>query len=182
MSLAGTERPVVAFMRCGWTAYEVVRPMISRMRAGGLVVFFCVSVVLVPGETFGRGGSFGGRGFAGRSVPIGSRFRPPTLRPQAQLHRPGFKGPLRHRFGYGFFPLPGFGGGYYGPGYGAPNYVVPYDQPAETVPEITGAIPTPGSVSGGFRPVIVYRPGCQTQTVTVPSEDGDDRSINIVRC
>ena len=153
------------------------------MRAGILVVFFCVSVVLVPGETFGRGGGLGGRGFVGRSVSIGSGFHPPALRSQAQVHlrRPDFS-PFRHRFGYGFFPLTGFGGGYYGPGYGAPDFVEAYDQPAEAEPETTGAIPIPGLIPGGLRPVIVYRPGCQTQTVTVPSEDGDDRSINIVRC
>jgi hypothetical protein len=171
-------------MRCGWTAYEVVRPMIGRMGAGGLVVFFCVSVVLAPGETFGRDGGFGGRGFAGRSVPIGSGFRPPAQQPQAQLHphEPGFGGPLRHHFGYGFFPLTGFGGRHYGLGYGAPDYVKSYDEPAQAEPETTDAIPTPGPAPGDFRPVMVYRPGCQTQTVTVPWEDGDDRSINIVRC
>jgi hypothetical protein len=158
--------------------------MISRMRAGGLVVFFCASMVLVPGETFGRGGGFGARGFAGRSGSIGSGFHPPALRLQAQLHprQPGFGGAPRHRFGYGFFPLTGFGGGYYGPGYGAPDFFEPYDQPADAEPEITGAIPTPGPFPGGFGPAIVYRPGCQTQTVTVPTKDGNDRSINIVRC
>ena len=149
------------------------------MRAGGLVVFFCVSVVLAPDKTFGRGGGGGGRGFAGRSVPIGSGFHPPAQRPQLHLHQPGFGGPPRHRFGYGFVPLTGFGGGL---DYGAPDYVKPYDQPAEAEPETTGAILTPGSAPSGFRPVMVYRPGCQTQTVTVPWEDGDDRSINIVRC
>ena len=97
----------------------------------------------------------------------------------ALLHQPGFGGPPRHRFGYGFVPLTGFGGGL---DYGAPDYVKPYDQPAEAEPETTGAILTPGSAPSGFRPVMVYRPGCQTQTVTVPWEDGDDRSINIVRC
>jgi hypothetical protein len=149
--------------------YEVVRPMISRMRAGGLVVFFCVSVVLVPGETFG--GGFGGRGFVGQPVSIGSGFHQPR--------RFGFGGPLRHRLGYGLFPLTEFGGEYYSPGYGAPNFVEPYHQPAEAELETTGTIP------GSFRPVIVYRlyrPGCQTQTVTVPSEHGGNRSINIVRC
>lgn len=154
------------------------------MRAGSLVLCFCVSVVLVPGETFGRGGSVGGSGFAGRPAAFGSRFHPPALRPQARLqpHQPGFGGPLRHRFGYGFLPLTGYGGGFYAPGY-APDYVEPYvEQPAEGEPETTGAIPSPGPVRGGFGPVIVYRPGCQTQTVTVPSGEGGDRSINIVRC
>src|SRR3984893_17596181 len=112
---------MVAFMRCGWTAYEVLRPMISRMSAGGLVVFFCVSVVLAPGETFGRDGGFGGTGFAGRSGPIGSGVHPQALYP----HEPGFGGPLRHHFGYGFFPLTGFGGRHYGLGYGASDYVKP---------------------------------------------------------
>jgi hypothetical protein len=157
--------------------------MISRMRAGGLVVFFCVSVVLMPGETFGRGGGLGGTVFAGRSVSIGSGFHPQALRSLAQLHphQPGFGGPLRHRFGYGFVPL-GFSGGYYSPAYGAPGFVEPHNQPAEAEPDTTGAIQIPGRVPGGFTPVIVYRPGCQTQTVIVPSEVSGKRSINITRC
>jgi hypothetical protein len=30
--------------------------------------------------------------------------------------------------------------------------------------------------------VFLYRRGCLTQTVTVPSESGGKRAINIVRC
>jgi hypothetical protein len=31
-------------------------------------------------------------------------------------------------------------------------------------------------------PVVVYYPGCDTQTVTVLGEDGKEHSVNIVRC
>jgi hypothetical protein len=170
-------------MRCGWAAYEVVRPMISRVRAGGLVAIFCVGVVLVPGETFGRGGSVGGRSFAVRS--FGSGFRPPALRQQAQLHphHQGF-GPQRRRLGFGFYPFAGYGGGYYDSGYGPFDYVEPSGQPVAAEPETTGAIPPPPYPypGAGLRPLMAYRPGCTTQTVTVPSETGGESSINIVRC
>jgi hypothetical protein len=147
---------------------------ISQMRAGTLVVVFCVSVVLLPAETFGRSGGFGG-GF--RS--FGPGFHPPALRPQAR-HESEFGGAHRRRFGYGFLPLTGFGYGDYGPGYGSFDYVPPQDQsvPSET----TGAISIPGRVPRYFTPYVPYRSGCPSETVTVPSEDGGERSINIMRC
>jgi hypothetical protein len=163
--------------------------MINRMRAGGLIVVLCMSVVLVPNETFGRGGGLGGRGFAGRSVSIGSGFHRPVPRPQALLHRYkfGFRAPLRRQFGFGF-PL-AVGGGFgvpqavpggslsYGSDNGPAGYSDRYFRPSNAEPDtITGAVPV------GINPVIVYRPGCSTQTVTFPSEDGEESTINIVRC
>ena len=168
--------------------------MISRMCAGGLVVFFCVSVVLAPGETFGRGGGAAAEGDSRdgrfRSVRASIRRRSGRRRScirtspasaarcaspasaarcasPASAARCASPASAARCFGYGFVPLTGFGGGL---DYGAPDYVKPYDQPAEAEPETRGAILTPGSAPSGFRPVMVYRPGCQTQTVTVPWE------------
>ena len=155
------------------------------MCAGGLVVFFCVSVVLAPGETFGRGGGAAAEGDSrdGRFRSVRASIRRRSGRRRSCIRTSPASGAspasAARCFGYGFVPLTGFGGGL---DYGAPDYVKPYDQPAEAEPETTGAILTPGSAPSGFRPVMVYRPGCQTQTVTVPGKDGDDRSINIVRC
>jgi hypothetical protein len=57
------------------------------------------------------------------------------------------------------------------------DYVDPYDQASSADPDmITGAVPD------GVNPVVVHRQGCRSQTMTVPSETGGERSINIVRC
>jgi len=52
-------------------------------------------------------------------------------------------------------------------GFGEPDY-------GSNEPDIvTGSVPVR---------MIPYRPGCSTETVTVPAEDGGESSINIVRC
>jgi hypothetical protein len=157
--------------------------MISRIRAGGLAVVFCVSAVLVAGDAFARGGGFGARGFAGRSA---FGFHGPTLRPQAQFHAHlgGFGLPLRRHLGLGFIPLTGFGGGYY-PGFAPPEYAVPSEPSVEIERDITGAIATPMPLRGAYRlplPFIPLIPGCPTQTVTVPAKDGGETTIDIMRC
>jgi hypothetical protein len=157
--------------------------MISRMRAGGLVVVFCVGVVLVPGDAFARGGGFGARGLTGRSAAFG--VHAPTLR-QAQFHA-GLRGigvPLRRHLGLGFFPLTGFGGAYY-PGFAPPEYAVPSDRTVEVERDITGAIPPLLPLREAFRPPLPFIPlvpGCPAQTVTVPAKDGGETTIDIMRC
>jgi hypothetical protein len=50
-------------------------------------------------------------------------------------------------------------------------------QPSYVEPEIvTGAIPPRAY------PILPFRPGCDTQAVTIPAENGEERSLNIVRC
>jgi len=94
---------------------------------------------------------------------------------------------LRHRSQFGFgFPLTVPGGvfsygTYYDPShatYPDPKvYVDRHYPPLFAEPNtVTGSIPA------GVNPVVVYRPGCDSQTVTFPSEDGGERSINILRC
>ena len=155
--------------------------MISRMRAGGLAIVFCVSVVLVPGDACARGGGFGGRGFAGRSAAFG--FHSLAFGPRAQLHAhaPGFGVPLRRHSGSGFLPLTGFGGGYY-PGFAPPEYAVPFNRPVEVERDITGAIPTAGPIREILVPLFPLRPGCPKQTVTLPAADGGETTIDIMRC
>jgi hypothetical protein len=172
------------------TAYEVVRRMISRKCAGRLAMFLCASVVLMPGETLGRGGGgFGGRGFGGRTVPIASHFHPPVRQPQEQSlpHQLGFSARSRQRFGYGFLPFAGYGD--YGPAFGMPGYAVGPGYAIESLGEpvlpetdTTSAMPIPDLFPGRFRPFPIYHQGCQTQTSTFPVGIGDTRSINIVRC
>jgi hypothetical protein len=144
--------------------------------------------------------SFGGRagGLTGRvSMPSGYRSpaspsttqeSPRTIPSPPHEHQLGFGSPSRHERGFGV-PLFLPGGSFaYGPYYGGagqfPYYgPVPFGdagQYSDQLPYserdyVTGAIP------GSVNPFVIYRPGCRTQTVTVPSE-GDERAINIVRC
>jgi hypothetical protein len=145
---------------------QMVHAMISRIHAAGFVAMLCLGLVLAPDEAFARGG-FGGRSFA-----FSPGFHPSALRTPFLAHRRfGFER-LRRHDGLGV-PLTVLGG----VGYGPSDHVDPYFQPTDAEPDIvTGAIP------GGGNPVFLYRRGCLTQTVTVPSESGGKRAINIVRC
>src|SRR5260370_34891699 len=66
-------------------------------------------------------------------------------------------------------------------GYGSD---VPYDYPSEyAVPyEQQYGYPSADGFSERSRPVVFYQPGCRTDTQTVPSETGDERTINVTRC
>jgi len=144
----------------------MVHAMITRVYAAGLVAMLCLGSVLAPDEAFARGG------FGGRSFGLSPGFHAPALRTPFLAHRRiGFER-LRRHDGLGV-PLTVLGGAAYGPS----DYVDPYFRPADAEPDIV-----PGALPGGGNPVFVYRRGCRTQTVTVPSEDGGDRAINITRC
>ena len=145
---------------------KMVHTMITRVYGVGLAAVLCLGSMLASDAAFARSGGFGGRSFA-----FSSGFPPSALRSASPLHRRFGFAPLLRRDGLA--PLTVLGGGLYGPS----DYVDPNYQPAYAEPEVvTGAIP------GGGYPVFVYRRGCHTQTVTVPSEDGGERTINIVRC
>ena len=146
----------------------MVHAMITRVYAAGLVAVLCFGSVFAPNEAFARFGGFGGRSFA-----FSSGFHAPALRTPFLAHRRAF-GFDRLRRQAGLVPLTVLGGSAL---YGPSDYIDPYLQPLAVEQDIvTGAIP------GGGNPVFVYRRGCRTQTVTVPSEDGGDRAINITRC
>jgi hypothetical protein len=161
----------------------MVRPMISRKRTGGVVAFCvsCVSVALVSGDAFARGGGFGGHGFTGRSAAFGVHSSAFRSHAQFHAHAFGFGNALRRRAGLGFFPLTGFGGAYF-PGFAPPEYAVPSERPVEVEREITGAIPVPGPVREILVPLFPLRPGCPAETVTVPAANGGERTIDIMRC
>jgi hypothetical protein len=139
--------------------YGMVRPMISRIYAAGLVTIVGLGLILAPNETFGRSG-------VGRSTLRATVHASPlTLRSQLHSHRFGFGVPLI--MPDGSFPYD----------YEPSDYADPYDKASSADPDmITGAIPD------GINPVIAHRTGCRSQTVTVPSETGGERSINIMRC
>jgi hypothetical protein len=156
----------------------MVCPMLIRRYAAGLVVTMGVILTLVPNQAFGRSGG----GFGGRSFAIAPAFRAPVVRPSLGFHSPALRNSLlwhRHRFGFGA-PLTGPIGSYYGdagyPYYGDAGYGGPYYQPS-----YDGAV---SEVASGFTPPVAHRRGCESQTVTVPAEHGEKRSVdvNIVRC
>ena len=164
---------------------RMVRPMISRMSAAGLASALSLGLMLASTETFGRGGGFGGRSFS----------------PSQGAHMHGFRAPghvfahvarWRRQFGFGV-PLfaPGaflHGYGTFVNGYDAPGFLPPVAPPPYVEPEVTtGIIPGGPAVYGGAYPFPIHRRGCQTETVTVPLEDSENKgevesSINIVRC
>jgi hypothetical protein len=158
----------------------MVCPMPMRMYAAGLAVIAAVSSVVVPDQAFGRSGGFGGRSFSiarGFRSPVLQRplvFRSPALRQSLFLHR--------HRFGFGA-PLTGPIGPYYD-GWDSmdPSYqsaMGPYDQSSYVYRD--GAA---GEIPSGFNPPVVRHRGCESESVTVPSEHGGKRTVNvnIVRC
>jgi len=156
----------------------MVRPMISRTYAAGFVVVLTAGLMLVPNETFGRSGGGGARSF-----PFASVFRPSPLRPTVHAARRIEPNLLRRREdGFGVRPvwMGGFGvplavpGGSftYDPDYNPGNVGEPYYR-ADEPDIVTGSVPMR---------MIPYRPGCRTETVTVPAESGGESSINIVRC
>ena len=155
----------------------MVCPMLMRIYAAGLAVIAAVSFTLVPNQAFGRAGGFGGRslsiapGFRSSAFQRPLGFRTPALHHSLFLHR--------HRFGFGA-PLTGPLGPYYdGWGYTDPYYQSSYAYPDGPYPG--GAV---AEIPSGFSPPVVRHRGCESESVTVPSERGGKRSVNvnILRC
>jgi len=150
---------------------RMVRPMISRTYAAGFVVILGLGSMLAPTETFGRSA-----GFVVRPFPTASGFRPAALRAPANVS-PRTARTLPHRHPFGFrvpliVPDDAFS---YGTYYDASDYIGAYYQPwYADWDTVTGSIPD--------GPLVAHRPGCRSQTVTVPSEGGGERPINVVRC
>ena len=151
--------------------------MLMRIYAAGLAVIVAFSFALVPNQAFGRSGGFGGRSFSiapGFRSPAFQRplgFRSPALNHSLFLHR--------NRFGFGA-PLTGPLGSYYD-GWGNTD---PYYQSSYPYPEGAYAGGAVAEIPTGFSPPVARHRGCETESVTVPSEHDGKRSVNvnIVRC
>jgi hypothetical protein len=63
--------------------------------------------------------------------------------------------------------------------WGAAGY---YPQVESEPSEAPGYVYLPRDFTDRPRPQVLYQPGCRTDTVTVPSESGGQRAINITRC
>jgi hypothetical protein len=138
--------------------------------AGSFLAIFAAGLILAPIETFARGG---GRG-----------FRAPIARPAvaAAIARPAVARTANRRFQqrrglapYGGY-YPWYGGYYYYDdqysSYGSPDQqpmgpaMVYPNQPQTNQPQTNQP----------------QRSGCSTQTYSVPSESGGQRSVKIVTC
>jgi len=181
--------------------------MIGRVfRTSALAGVLSLAALLAASDTLARGGGGGG---AHGSATFGARSlsaRMNAMRPPVHART---SGPMRHespvalpsqqverhaRFGAphrreGGFAWPLFYSGSFGYG---PSYAPPFGYPEQSPYSDQFAYPAPapydegdgytGSIPGGVRLVVPYRPGCRTQRVTVPGEDDRELTINVVRC
>jgi hypothetical protein len=183
--------------------------MNSRIAAGFLAIF-ATGLMVAPVETAARGGGFvGGRampavgGFRGPIVrppiaPVRPMVAPVVRAPFARapiVRAPFARVPfgrvpfanLRHRrFFSAGLPVSVWGDAPWYSGYTDPSYYPSYYS-APPDPAIYSYPATASPAEGvPVRERVIYvmppRPGCSTQTYTVPSERGGERSINVVRC
>lgn len=145
--------------------------MTPRMLIGAIAVLG-IGLVLAPVAASARGGAAaGGRAFhGGVGQPlVRPGFVPPAVAVGAPVHT--LRVGLRHRQPFRWQPA-GWGG-WYGGSSDPAAYAVPYDSYSSSAPTVDAA---PAS----FIPV--RPPGCGSQTKTVPSEAGGQRTITITRC
>jgi hypothetical protein len=160
--------------------------MAKRIWGAGALAIAGVVCMLAP-DVWARGGFGGHRGLAAAGPrPVGKTF----VHGHAGLRRAGV---LPHRFGR---PLRGWWStGWYGGYYDPDNYQLLHDRPGYAEP-VYGApvVGSPGYGAPGYGgpayplpaprivDVIVYRPGCSSETETVPWRDGKPHTITMVRC
>lgn len=155
--------------------------MTYKMYGAFVASLSVVALILAANETFGRSGAaLGGvSGVAHGGGPAATHST--SHRSAARL--------LRHHRRNNVGALwPAAGGFFYDPWNGEPNvnatqpmsgdvhYTYTYDVPWDAVHRFPQAV-TPSEIF--VRP---YVPGCPTQAVTVPGNDGKEQTVNIVRC
>jgi hypothetical protein len=147
---------------------ELVSAMTYRMYGAFIASLGAVALILAANEAFARSGvapgPAHGRGFARPSVA-------PFLR---HHHRGNNIGAFW--LGEGFFSEPS---------YGAPT--ADFAQPMSRDMHYTYTNDVPWDWVHRFPPAVTpseraYVPECPAQTVTVPGNDGQERTVNIVRC
>jgi hypothetical protein len=150
--------------------------MVSRIYAAGFVVIFSLGTMFIPSESFGRSGGSGGRSSSGFHGSNSSGFHGSN---SSSLRRSAMRSSLnRRRFGWG---LPLYSTGAYSPGtYSEPSETINNNSSNNNSSVHVNAAPETNPVS--VYPVVFYRPGCNSQTVTVPWKNGKEHSVNIVRC
>jgi hypothetical protein len=162
--------------------------MTIRIAVGFLTVF-ATGLIAAPVETSARGGAFAG----GRAMSFHRGFteplvRPAFARPLPVAARRVHTAPFAH-FRHRHAPAVVWVGAPWYSGYDEPTYVVPDEQgPPESSPTTAPKmIPSPTTAPDMMPPTTTsnMRPprlGCRAQTYNVPSEDGGERSVKVLRC
>ncbi len=152
--------------------------MVSRIVLTGVVALVGVGSIVAPASARGAFGGHAAFAFHAGMPAHGPWFRPHgPFAAHARVRAHGLR-----RFGLrqnlllsvplwaGFDDL----GPYY---YYPAGYAAAGEEPAAAAPAAVDGAP-----ARPVTPVMLYRPGCRTQTQTVPSEAGGTRTINITRC
>jgi hypothetical protein len=157
-----THRIVLACLAAACAIAPLFTPVTASARAGA------------------SGGGFHGGFRGGFRAPVFHAARP------ALSHFPARVGHFRRapfgerRFAR-FSAWPGFGS--FDPYYFDPYYYYPSDYAAAGVADPNIDPANQGAPSARPRErVMVYTPGCRTQTQTVRAENGGERTVNITRC
>jgi hypothetical protein len=137
----------------------------------GLPRHFATGLIAAPVESLARGGAFAG----GRNMSFHRGFRASMIRPVIALPRPVAVRPRVHTRPFAHFrhrnaPVVVWVGAPSYSGYDDPTYVVSDEQsPSDSSPTTASYMMPP-------------RFGCRVQTYSVPSENGGERSVRVVRC
>jgi hypothetical protein len=172
-------------------------------RAGAAVCAAAIAgMLMVPAQLSARGAVGHPGGFRPMVRPM-HRVHHPIMRPVHRTHLPFVhhrRAPFAHRqfdkrHGFhalarrhhrGIFTVPLFGygipvtydddGAFYG------TYYDPSDVPGPSVLPAYAVPPAPLSILAGAPEPPIERVGCRSQTVSVPSPSGAERSVTITRC
>jgi hypothetical protein len=145
---------------------------------GAFIASLSVVALLLPAnETFARSGAAG---------------RAPTFAPTHSVSRPAFAQSFRnHRRGRGGILWPAYGdyygsnGDFYGSSNGEPFADV--TQPVSGETKYTYKYDVPWDWAHRYPPMVIpsdrpYVPSCPAENVTVPGQDGGERTVSIMRC
>ena len=149
---------------------EGVMSMASRGSTVGIVLLLGLALASISNEAFARSGGSGGHGGAsGRSSSRSSGIHSSAKHQHEGHLRQHRRGGLRT----GLFVYPTT----------VPSNSAPYELPSDNnsspqYPTVTTEMPpSPSRVN-----IIEYHMGCQTETVMVRWESGEEHAVNIVRC
>ena len=158
--------------------------MVSRICLAGVAALFIIGSFAGPVSAKGTFGGGGHPGFAFHSglQPRGpfvahgmffARGRPHALGSHQLALPPDQFSKSKSVWWWGFDAIGPYA--YYYPPYEPSGAIAAGEQAASPPPTAADGPPQP-------KPVVIYRPGCRTQTQTVPSEFTGTRTINITRC
>jgi hypothetical protein len=163
--------------------------MVSRIVLAAIVALFIIGSCAAP---VSAKGAFGGGGHPGFAFHSGPQPRVPFV-----AHGRFFARERVHAIGSHRLALPPdqfsksksvWWWGFDATGFDATGpyayYYPPYEPSGGAAAGELPAPPPPTAGDGAphAKPVVIYRPGCRTQTQTVPSEFTGTRTINITRC